>query len=91
MTAKTIKGTVGEYKAIIKLMEDGYHLAKAVDQHCPFDIVAVNKNGDVKLIDVKTIAMRKKFKPTWSIKSKQINRVLTEVQKKMGVQLMFLK
>lgn len=59
MTAKTIKGTVGEYKAIIKLMEDGYHLAKAVDQHCPFDIVAVNKNGDVKLIDVKTIAMRK--------------------------------
>jgi len=35
--------------------------------------------------------MRKKFKPTWSIKSKQINRVLTEIQKKMGVQLMFLK
>ena len=89
MTAKTIKGTVGEYKAIIKLMEDGYHLAKAVDQHCPFDIVAVNKNGDVKLIDVKTIAMRKKFKPTWSIKSKQINRVLTEVQKKWVFNLCF--
>jgi len=49
MTAKTIKATVGEYKANIKLMEDGYHLAKAVDQHCPFDIVAVNENGDIKL------------------------------------------
>ena len=91
MTKKTIKGTIGEYKAIIQLMEDGYNVAKSVDQHCPFDLVAVDKDGNVKLIDVKTIAMRKKFKPNWTIKSKRINRVLTKVQKKMGVQLMFLK
>ena len=38
MTKKTIKGTIGEHKAIIQLMEDGYHVAKAVDPHCPFDI-----------------------------------------------------
>ena len=91
MTAKTIKGTIGEHKAIIQLMEDGYNVAKSVDQHCPFDLVAVDKDGNVKLIDVKTIAMRKKFKPNWTIKSKRINRVLTKVQKKMGDQLMFLK
>ena len=31
MTKKTVKGTIGEHKAIIQLMEDGYHVAKAVD------------------------------------------------------------
>jgi len=57
-----------------------------VDQHCPFDLVAVGENGDVKLIDVKTIVIRKKVKPNWSIKSKRVNRVLTNIQKKMGVE-----
>ena len=27
--------------------------------------------------------MRKKTKPTWTIKSKRVNRVLTKVQKKL--------
>ena len=86
MTKKTIKGTIGEHKAIIQLMEDGYHVAKSVDPHCPFDIVAVGEDGDVKLIDVKTVTLRKKIKPNWSIKSKRINRVLNKIQKKMGVE-----
>ena len=86
MTKKTIKGTIGEHKAIIQLMKDGYNVAKAVDQHCPFDLVAVDKNGNVRLIDVKTITIRKKIKPNWTIKSKRINRVLTKIQKKMGVE-----
>jgi tRNA pseudouridine-54 N-methylase len=86
MTKKTIKGTIGEHKAIIQLMEDGYHVAKSVDPHCPFDLVAVGEDGDVKLIDVKTVTIRKKIKPNWTIKSKRINRVLTKVQKKMGVE-----
>ena len=90
MTKKTIKGTIGEHKVIIQLMEDGYHVAKSVDQHCPFDLVAVGENGDVKLIDVKTVALRKNFKPNWTIKSKRINRVLTAIQKKMGVELMMV-
>ena len=85
MTKKTIKGTIGEHKAIIQLMKSGYHVAKAVDQHCPFDLVTVNKDGNVELIDVKTITIRKKIKPNWTIKSKRINRVLTKIQKKMGV------
>ena len=86
MTKKTIKGTIGEHKAIIQLMKDGYNVAKAVDQHCPFDLVAVDKNGNVRLIDVKTITIRKKIKPNWTIKSKRVNRVLTAIQKKMGVE-----
>jgi len=90
MTAKTIKGSIGEHKAIIQLLADGYHVAKSVDPHCPFDIIAVGEDGAVKLIDVKTITMRKKSKPNWTIKSKRINRVLTAIQKKMGVELMMV-
>ena len=44
------------------------------------------EDGDVKLIDVKTVTIRKKIKPNWSIKSKRINRVLNKIQKKMGVE-----
>ena len=90
MTAKTIKGSIGEHKAIIQLLADGYHVAKSVDPHCPFDIIAVGEDGAVKLIDVKTITMRKKSKPNWTIKSKRVNRVLTAIQKKMGVELMMV-
>ena len=90
MTKKTVKGTIGEHKAIIQLMEDGYHVAKAVDQHCPFDVVAVDEDGNVKLIDVKSITYRKNGKPNWTIKSKKINRVLTKIQKKMGVELLMV-
>ena len=90
MTAKTIKGSIGEHKAIIQLLADGYHVAKSVDPHCPFDIIAVGEDGAVKLIDVKTITMRKKPKPNWTIKSKRVNRILTAIQKKMGVELMMV-
>ena len=72
MTKKTVKGTIGEHKAIIQLMEDGYHVAKSVDPHCPFDLVAVGEEGDVKLIDVKTVSYRKNTKPNWTKKSKKI-------------------
>ena len=74
MSKKSIKGTVGEHKVIVQLLEDGYHVAKAVDQHCPFDLIAVDEDGNVKLIDVKTVSYRKKIKPNWK-KSRQINRV----------------
>ena len=90
MTAKTIKGSIGEHKAIIQLLADGYHVAKSVDPHWPFDIIAVGEDGAVKLIDVKTITMRKKSKPNWTIKSKRVNRALTAIQKKMGVELMMV-
>ena len=90
MTKKTIKGTIGEHKVIIQLMEDGYHVAKSVDQHCPFDLVAVGENGDVKLIDVKSVSYRKKGKLTLTKKSLIINRVPTKRQKKMKIELMMV-
>ena len=90
MSKKSIKGTVGEHKVIVQLLEEGYHVAKAVDQQCPFDLVAVSEEGDVKLLDVKTISYRKNTKPTWTKKSKKINRVPNLRQKKMKIELVMI-
>ena len=68
MSKKSIKGTVGEHKIIIQLLEKGYHVAKAVDPHCPFDLVAVGEKGNIKLIDVKSISYRKNIKPKKKLK-----------------------
>jgi len=86
MSEKSIKGTIGEHKVIVELLQQGYHVAKAIDQQCPFDIVAVSPEGKIKLIDVKTKSYRKNVKPTWN-KAREINRVLTRVQKKMNIEL----
>ena len=90
MSKKSIKGTVGEHKVIVQLLEEGYHVAKAVDQQCPFDLVAVNENGKVRLIDVKTISYRKNTKSTWTKKSQKINRVPNLRQKKMKIELVMV-
>tara|TARA_R100000664_G_scaffold7558_1_gene12694 strand:+ start:167 stop:439 length:273 start_codon:yes stop_codon:yes gene_type:complete len=89
MSKKSIKGTVGEHKIIIELLEKGYHVAKAVDPHCPFDLVAVGEKGNIKLIDVKSISYRKNTKPNWK-KAKEINRVRNDKQKKMNVELIMV-
>jgi len=89
MSKKSIKGTVGEHKIIIQLLEKGYHVAKAVDPHCPFDLVAVGEKGNIKLIDVKSISYRKNIKPNWK-KAKEINRVRNDKQKKMNVELIMV-
>ena len=89
MSKKSIKGTVGEHKIIIQLLEKGYHVAKAVDTHCPFDLVAVGEKGNIKLIDVKSISYRKNTKPNWK-KAKEINRVRNDKQKKMNVELIMV-
>ena len=90
MSKKSIKGTVGEHKVIVQLLEEGYHVAKAVDQQCPFDLVAVSEEGDVKLLDVKTISYRKNTKATWTKKSQKINRVPNLRQKKMKIELVMV-
>ena len=86
MSDKTIKGTIGEHRIIIELLKEGYHVAEAIDQQCPFDLVAVSPEGKIRLIDVKTISYRKNVKSTWK-KAKEINRVLTSIQKKLNVEL----
>ena len=90
MSEKTIKGTIGEHKMIIKLLKEGYYVAEAIDQQCPFDLVAVSPEGKVRLIDVKTESYRKN-KPTWSKKSTKINRILKPIQKTLKVELVMVE
>ena len=90
MSRKTVKGSVGEHKAIIQLLEDGWHVAKSVDPQCPYDLVAVSEEGEVKLIDVKSVSYRKNGKPNWTEKSLRINRVPTLRQKKMKIEILMV-
>ena len=90
MSRKTVKGSVGEHKAIIQLLEDGWHVAKSVDPQCPYDLVAVSEDGDIKLIDVKSVSYRKNGKPNWTEKSLRINRVPTLRQKKMKIEILMV-
>ena len=86
MSSKSIKGAIGEHKAVIQLLEDGYQVAIAVDPQCPFDLIAVDEEGNCRKYDVKSISHRKN-KPTWTRKSTKINRVLSAKQKQLGIEL----
>ena len=46
---KAQKGTIGEYQAIVDLTKQGYHVALACNPQCPFDLVAVGENGEIRL------------------------------------------
>ena len=59
---KAQKGTIGEYQAIVDLTKQGYHVALACNPQCPFDLVAVGEDGEIRLLDVKTISYRKRFR-----------------------------
>ena len=86
---KAQKGTIGEYQAIVDLTKQGYHVALACNPQCPFDLVAVGENGEIRLIDVKSNTYRKKSKKTYK-KSLKIYRCPTAKQKKLKIELMMV-
>ena len=88
---KAQKGTIGEYQAIVDLTKQGYHVALACNPQCPFDLVAVNDDGDIRLIDVKSNTYRKTYKKkTWNKRSLKIYRCPTKKQKKLKIELMMV-
>ena len=86
----SIKGTVGEYHAISKLVKAGYYVAKSVDPACPFDIVIVDKNGKIQLLDIKTITYRYNIKGKKLKNKRKIYRSPTKEQKKLGIKLLMV-
>jgi len=86
---KAQKGTVGEYQAIVDLTKQGYHVALACNPQCPFDLVAVGEDGEIRLIDVKSNTYRRKSKKTYK-KSLKIYRCPTARQKKLKIELMMV-
>ena len=88
---KAQKGTIGEYQAIVDLTKQGYHVALACNPQCPFDLVAVGENGEIRLIDVKSNTYRKTYKKkTWNKRSLKIYRCPTKKQKKLKIELMMV-
>ena len=86
---KAQKGTIGEYQAIVDLTKQGYHVALACNPQCPFDLVAVNDDGTIRLIDVKSNTYRRKSKKTYK-KSLKIYRCPTKKQKELKIELMMV-
>ena len=74
---------VAELKAIKILTKQGYWCARSLDPQSPFDIVAVDKKGKLRLIDVKTKSYRKAN--NW-----KINRSLSQQQKDLNIELMMI-
>lgn len=78
-----VKGTISEYQEIVNLTRQGYWVAKACDPQCPFDLVAVSPDGDIKLLDIKTNTFRKHILPY----RRKIWRSPTAKQKKLGIKI----
>ena len=74
---------VAELKAIKILTKQGYWCARSLDPQSPFDIVAVDKKGKIRLIDVTTKSFRKAN--NW-----KINRSLSQPQKDLNIELMMI-
>ena len=82
MSEMSAKGTALEHEMIAELVRDGNYLAKSVDPQCPFDMIAVSPEGQIRLIDVKTKSIRQ----TGKRKGSRINRVLSLKQKEFKEQ-----
>jgi len=72
------KGTINEHRAINEFLKQGCVVCKNVEQHGPFDITVVWPTGKIELLDIKTKSIRKRD-------GYPIHRILTKIQKKLGV------
>jgi len=70
---------IAELKAIKILTQGGYWCARSLDPQCPFDIVAVDKKGKIRLIDVKV-----------NVSKRKIYRALRKKQKELNIELMMV-
>ena len=83
---KKVTGDVNEFKAVIKFLKEGYMVFKNVSGAGPIDLVIVHQEtGEVRKIDVKTIAYRKSWAP-----NTKIARQRTPAQVKLGVEFEFV-
>lgn len=48
-----IKGDIGELLVMSKLLKEGYWVSKPFGDDCPYDILADDKQGNIKRIQVK--------------------------------------
>jgi len=87
LNQKHVKGVVSELKAIQILISNGLLVYKNTSPHGIVDIIAMDEDGNMFLIDVKTISFRKKYRMP---SRKEIRRAPSGPQKKLGVVLMII-
>ena len=81
------KGDFAEYYAVTWLWDNGYEVFQKAGCSGPVDIIAMDKKGEIILIDVKT--SRKMFKPdNPDAVTYKNSKVRTEQQIKLGVKLL---
>ena len=84
--SKSVKGFTSELSIINELSKKGYWVAKSIDPQCPFDLVAVSPDGDIRLLDIKTNTYRKHEKSY----RRKIWRTPTAKQKKLGIKIIMV-
>lgn len=86
MSRKSVIGAKTELQAAAYFMEQGYHVSRSIDPQCPFDLVLTNDKGESRLIDIKSLSLRKSDCYRCK-KGTRINRSPSRVQKDMGIEV----
>ena len=84
--SKSAKGVMGELTIAAKYIRKGYYVAMAMCPHSPFDLVVVDGKGNCKLIDAKTVSIRKSGKQT----GQRINRMQSKKQQEMNIEIEYV-
>ena len=84
--SKSAKGVMGELTIDAKYIKKGYYVAMAMCPHSPFDLVVVDGKGNCKLIDAKTVSIRKSGKQT----GQRINRMQSKKQQEMNIEIEYV-
>ena len=80
------KGDLAEYYAVTWLWDNGYEVFQNAGCSGPVDIVAMDKKGEIILIDVKTARVKDpKLKDPSFVNGVKSNGSRTKQQKKLGV------
>ena len=77
---------MGELTIAAKYIRKGYYGAMAMCPHSPFDLVVVDGKGNCKLIDAKTVSIRKSGKQT----GQRINRMQSKKQQEMNIEIEYV-
>ena len=80
---KHIKGDRAELIAQEFFIEKGFYVFNNISQHGAVDMAVMDKDGNIMLVDVKALSLR--TKNGW-----KVNRVPTQEQDKLGIELVFV-
>ena len=84
--SKSKKGVLGELTIAAKYLKKGFWVAMSLCPHSPFDLVVVDGKGNCKLIDAKTVSIRKSGKQT----GQRINRMQSKKQQEMNIEIEYV-